>query len=139
MGSYILNSGKIIAILFDMGKESTVLGKEGEDTAVTYLIEHGYKIIDRNYCSQQGEIDIIAKDGGFLVFVEVKAYSIGSFGFPLGAVGPSKKKSLIHAARTYLMKNNIKDVHCRFDVLGIYKSWTGVPSFDLIKDAFNVS
>jgi putative endonuclease len=122
-----------------MGIESTILGKEGEDTAVTYLIEHGYQLIDRNYRSQQGEIDIIAKDGAFLVFVEVKAYSMSSFGFPLGAIGPAKRKSMIHAARTYLMKNNIKDVNCRFDVLGIYKSWSGLPNFELIKDAFNVS
>ncbi len=134
-----LSFGGKIAVHPDMGKESTILGKEGEAIAIDHLIEHGYKLVDRNYHSQQGEIDIIAKDGDFLVFVEVKAYSTGSFGFPLGAVGPSKKKSMIHAARTYLMKNNIKNVNCRFDVLAIYRSWQGLSSFDLIKDAFHVS
>lgn len=134
-----LSFGGKIAVNPDVGKESTILGKEGETIAIDHLIEHGYKIIDRNYRSQQGEIDIIAKDGEFLVFVEVKAYSTGSFGFPLGAVGSSKKKSMIHAARTYLMKNNIKNVNCRFDVLAIYRSWQGLSSFDLIKGAFHVS
>jgi len=122
-----------------MGNESTILGKEGEAIAVQYLIEHGYKILDRNYHSQQGEIDIIAKEGDFLVFIEVKTYSIGSYGTPLGAVRRSKRESIIHAARTYLFKNNIKNVNCRFDVLAIYRSWKGLSNFDLIKDAFHVS
>ncbi len=122
-----------------MGKESSTLGKEGEAIAVQFLTELGYKILDRNFRSQQGEVDIIAKDGDQLVFVEVKTYSIGSFGTPLGAVGRSKKESLIHAARTYLMKNNIKNVNCRFDVLAIYRSWQGLSNFDHIKDAFHVS
>jgi putative endonuclease len=131
--------GRIIAVHSDMGKESTILGKEGETIAIEYLVSHGYKIFGRNFRSQQGEIDIIAKDGDFLVFVEVKIYSIGSFGTPLGAVRRSKKESMIHAARTYLLKNNIKDTNCRFDVLAIYRSWKGLSSFDLIKDAFHVS
>lgn len=122
-----------------MGMESQMLGKEGEAIALKYFTERGYKIIDKNFRSQQGEVDIIAKDGDFLVFVEVKAYSIGSFGTPLGAVGKSKKASIIHAARTYLLKNNIKNVNCRFDVLAIYRSWTGLTNYDHIKDAFHVS
>jgi len=128
-----------IAVYYGMGNESTTLGKEGETIAVQYLIEHGYKILDRNYHSQQGEIDIIAKEGDFLVFVEVKMYSIGSYGTPLGAIRRSKKESMIHAARTYLFKNNIKNINCRFDVLAIYRSWKGLSNFDLIKDAFHVS
>ena len=122
-----------------MGIESTILGKEGETIAVEYLAEHGYQILDRNFRSQQGEIDIIAKEGDFLVFVEVKIYSIGSIGTPLGAIRKPKKESIIHAARTYLFKKNIKNVNCRFDVLAIYRSWKGLSSFDLIKDAFHVS
>lgn len=133
------SAGKIIAVYSDMGKESTTLGKEGEAIAVQYLIEHSYQVIDRNYRSQQGEVDIIARDGNFIVFVEVKTYSIGSFGTPLGAVRKAKKESIIHAARTYLLKNNIKDINCRFDVLAIYRSWSGLTSYDLIKDAFHVS
>jgi putative endonuclease len=128
-----------IAVHPYMGKESTILGKEGETIAVEYLAEHGYKILDRNFRSQQGEIDIIAKENDFLVFVEVKIYSIGSIGTPLGAIRKPKKESMIHAARTYLLKNNIKNVNCRFDVLAIYRSWKGLSSFDLIKDAFHVS
>ncbi len=119
-----------------MGKESVTIGREGEEIAIRHLIERGYRIVERNFHSQQGEIDIVAKDGEFLVFVEVKLYSISSFGTPLGAVRRSKKESIIHAARTYLMKKNIRDINCRFDVLAIYKSWKGLVTFDLIKDAF---
>lgn len=122
-----------------MGKESYEIGLEGEDTAIQYLVEHGYQMIDRNFRSQQGEIDLIAKDGNFLVFVEVKNYSISSFGTPLGAIRKAKKESLTHAARTYLYKNNIKDTNCRFDVVAIYKSWKGLTKIELIKDAFSVS
>ena len=122
-----------------MGNISSTLGKEGEAIAVQFFTELGYTILDRNFHSQQGEVDIVAKDGDMLVFVEVKAYSIGSFGTPLGAVGKSKKASIIHAARTYLMKKAIKNVNCRFDVLAIYRSWQGISSFEHIKDAFHVS
>lgn len=122
-----------------MGKESPILGREGEAIAVEYLIENGYKVLDLRFRSQQGEIDIVAKDGDFLVFIEVKTYSMGSIGTPLGAVTRSKKESLVHAAKTYLLKNNIKNINCRFDVLAIYRSWKGLSSFDLIKDAFHVS
>jgi putative endonuclease len=84
-------------------------------------------------------VDIVAKDGEFIVFVEVKSYSFGSFGTPLGSIRKSKKESIIHAAKFYLYKNNIKNINCRFDVLAIYSSWKGITKYELIKDAFHVS
>ena len=116
--------------------ESVKIGREGEDLAIRHLIDKGYNIVERNYRSQQGEIDIIAKDKNILAFVEVKLYSISSINSPLGAVRRSKRESIIHAARTYLMKKCIRDINCRFDVLAIYRSWNGLVSYDLIKDAF---
>jgi putative endonuclease len=118
-----------------MGIESVKIGRCGEDIAVRYLSGKGYNVIERNFHSQQGEIDIIAREGNYLVFVEVKNYSFRSFGNPLGSVNKAKKDSMIHAARTYLYKNNIRDLYCRFDVLAIYN----FESFQLIKDAFHVS
>jgi putative endonuclease len=120
---------------WDMGIESVKIGRCGEDIAERYLSGKGYEIIERNYRSQQGEIDLIAKEGNYLVFIEVKNYSFRSFGNPLGAVNKAKKDSMVHAARTYLYKTNICNINCRFDVLAIYN----YESFQLIRNAFYVS
>jgi putative endonuclease len=122
-----------------MGKESYELGKRGEEAAEKYLLQHGYQLLEKNYHSQQGEIDIIARDGNFLVFVEVKSYSFRSYGTPVGAVGKSKKQSIIHAAETYLYKKNIKNTYCRFDVLTIYRRLDGSRAIELYKNAFMVN
>jgi len=122
-----------------MGKESYQQGIKGEEVAEKYLIQHGYKIIEKNFHSQQGEIDIIASENEFLVFVEVKNYSFRSYGSPLGAVRKSKKQSIIHAARTYLYKHNIKNTFCRFDVLTIYRRPDGSRAVDLYRNAFLIN
>lgn len=127
--------GKKIAVYYGMSRKSLEIGKTGEELAAQYLRGKGYIILERNFHSQQGEVDIIAKDGNFLVFVEVKNYSFRSMGSPLGAVRRSKRESIIHAARTYLYKNNIKGINCRFDVLSIYN----MSKYELIKDAFYVN
>jgi putative endonuclease len=122
-----------------MGKESYDLGRQGEEAAERYLVQHGYEIVDRNYRSQQGEVDLIARDGKFLVFVEVKSYSFRSYGSPVGAIRQSKKESIIHAANTYLFKNQIKDTDCRFDVLTFYRRPDGSRAIELYKNAFLVN
>jgi putative endonuclease len=124
-----------IALMLCVANLSNDLGKCGEDIAVQYLSGKGYRVVERNFHSQQGEIDIIAYDGQFLVFVEVKNYSFRSFGSPLSAVNKAKRMSMIHAARTYLYKNSVKNINCRFDVLAIYN----YEKYELIKDAFCVS
>src|SRR5512138_794272 len=115
-----------------MGRESFISGRVGEDLAVDYLSHKGYIILERNFRSSQGEIDIIAKEKDFLVFIEVKNYSVRSLGTPLGALRRAKKDSIIHAATTYIYKRDIRGVNCRFDVLAIYN----MERFELIKDAF---
>ena len=122
-----------------MGIESYQIGRDGEEIAAEYLRQQGYQIIERNFCSQQGEIDLVAKDRSFLVFVEVKNYSGRSFGSPLGAVRKNKKQSIIHAARTYLHRKNIKDTFCRFDVVTIFRRPDGSRAVELYKDAFHVN
>lgn len=122
-----------------MGKESKEIGTSGEERSCRYLEQNGFVILERNYHSQQGEIDIIAKDGEFLVFIEVKNYSFRSYGSPLGAIGKSKRQSIIHAAQTYLYKKNIKDTNCRFDVLTIHRKFNGSCVIEHIKDAFYVN
>ncbi|MFA5113131.1 MAG: YraN family protein [Candidatus Margulisiibacteriota bacterium] len=120
-----------------MGMESYRLGQEGEDAAEEYLRQQGYQIIERNYHSQQGEIDLIAKEGGFLVFVEVKSYSFRSLGSPAGAVRKSKRESIIHAAQTYIYQQQVKDTYCRFDVLTIYRRLDGSRAIELYRNAFS--
>jgi putative endonuclease len=122
-----------------MGMESYKQGIKGEDAAEKYLVQQGYEILERNFHSQQGEVDIVARDGRFLVFVEVKNYSFKSYGSPLGAVRKSKKQSVVHAARTYLYKKNIKNTYCRFDVLTIYRRPNGSRAIELYKNAFMVN
>jgi putative endonuclease len=122
-----------------MGKESKDLGNSGEDAACDYLTGLGFKIMERNFRSQQGEIDIIARDKNFLVFVEVKSYSFRSYGSPLGAVRKSKRQSIIHAAQTYLYKNKIKNTNCRFDIISIYRNYSGSINIEHLKDAFYVN
>ncbi|MGB9613099.1 MAG: YraN family protein [Candidatus Margulisiibacteriota bacterium] len=122
-----------------MGWESYKQGLKGEEIAAKYLEQLGYKILERNFHSQQGEIDLIACDGEFLVFVEVKNYSFRSFGKPAASIRKSKKESIIHAARYYLYKNKIKGINCRFDVVSIYRRSDGSVAIDLFKNAFMVN
>jgi len=119
-----------------MGIESYQIGKKGEEIAEKYLIQCGYEILEKNFHSQQGEIDIVAREGDFLVFIEIKNYSFRSFGSPLGAIRKSKRENLIHAARTYIHKKNIKGINCRFDVVTIYRRPDGSRAIELFKNAF---
>ena len=122
-----------------MGQESYDLGKSGEEIAEKYLSQQGYKILEKNFRSQQGEIDLIAREKDFLVFIEVKNYSFRSLGTPLSAVKISKRQSIIHAARTYLYKKDIRDIYCRFDVITIFRRPDGSRAIELYKNAFTVN
>lgn len=122
-----------------MGQESYELGIAGESFVVQYLVKQGYRIIERNFHSRQGEVDIIARDKDFLVFVEVKNYSYRSYGSPVGAVRKSKRQSIIHAARTYLCQKNIRKVSCRFDVVTIYRKSSGEQLIEHHRNAFMVN
>ncbi|MCX5749913.1 MAG: YraN family protein [Candidatus Saganbacteria bacterium] len=122
-----------------MGIESKILGNIGEDLACGLLIEMGWKVIERNFRSNHGEIDIIAKDEDILVFVEVKSYTYRSFYKPVFSITQYKKKSLIHAARTYIMLNGVKGINCRFDVIATYKDRKGEQKTEHFKNAFEIN
>ncbi len=121
-----------------MGRESYQLGQSGEDLAASYLTKQGYRIVERNFRSHHGEIDIIAYDQQFLVFVEVKNYSCRSFGAPLSAITKSKREGIIHAAKVYLFRRKISGVNCRFDVLVIFRRKQDLAIVDLYKNAFTL-
>ncbi|MBI4546701.1 MAG: YraN family protein [Ignavibacteriae bacterium] len=94
-------------------------GTLGEDLAIDYLEKKGYRILERNFRYEHGEIDIIAEDNSVLVFVEVKARRSKLFGEPEEAVTPRKRNQLRKTADGYLFMNNIDDRECRFDVIAI--------------------
>ena len=94
-------------------------GDQAEAIAANYLRAHKHKIIEQNYRIPSGEIDIISKDNGTLVFVEVKYLKSIKQYFPEEQVSPSKQRKLFKAAKSYLQVNKY-DGECRFDVLAIH-------------------
>ena len=113
------------------------LGRSGERIAVRCLKDHGYKILHRNWKSSLGEIDIIARQGSTLCFVEVKARSGENFGDGLEAVGPTKQAQIVRAALGFLMQHKLPVQDCRFDVIAVrLKPAPGQEPCELVQDAF---
>lgn len=113
-----------------------VLGARGEDLAVKYLKKKGYKVIERNYRCQWGEIDLVAREGDTLVFVEIKSRSSSGFGLPQDAVGRFKQEKLIQVAQAYMAEHRLQEtIPARFDVVAVQLTASG-PNIELIKDAF---
>jgi len=113
------------------------LGSEGEDLAVRFLQKKGYRIVARNYKTPVGEIDIIARDGDTIVFIEVKTRTDISFGYPFEAVNKRKRQKLKNLALLYLKRQG-KEFPVRFDVLSIFCMGNGKKDIEHIKDAFEV-
>ncbi len=93
-------------------------GGRGEDAAVELLEGHGLRIVARNYRTRFGEIDLVARDGATLVFVEVRLRADGRFGGAAASVGAHKRSRLVSAARLYLSQTRSR-LPCRFDVVAI--------------------
>ncbi len=94
-------------------------GKFFEQQASDFLLKKGYEILSRNYTIRGGEIDIIAKKGEILSFVEVKARKSSNFILPREAVDMKKQKRMIRAAQKYIVEKEINDLGISFDVLEI--------------------
>ena len=95
------------------------LGISGENLACAELQRRGYAILERRYRTRLGEIDIIARDGATLVFVEVKARLTDDFGGAAAAVTAWKQRRIAHMAMDYLARRTLVDCPCRFDVVAI--------------------
>ncbi|HEY7741758.1 MAG TPA: YraN family protein [Burkholderiales bacterium] len=91
-------------------------GGPAEDLAAAFLERQGLRILERNYRCRFGEIDLVARSGGLLVFVEVRARSSEAFGGAAGSITAAKRRRLVAAARHYLARRGA-DVPCRFDVV----------------------
>lgn len=94
-------------------------GVLGEDAAVIFLKNQGFRIIDRNFQKRYGEIDIVAKDKNTLVFVEVKTRIGDRFGLPEDAVNKRKVRSLIQSAEYYRLKKKKYDDDIRIDAVAV--------------------
>lgn len=114
--------------------EHNEFGKKGEDIAAEYLQKKGYKILERNWVSGKNEIDIIAREGKYVVVVEVKSRHSNYAGEPETAVTKDKQRSLIRAANSYVRKMNM-DEEVRFDIISILVV-KGKEEINHIEDAF---
>ncbi len=111
------------------------MGDSGERSAVSYLQRQGFAILDRNYTFNHGEIDVVAKDGDDLVFVEVKLRRSIRFGSPEESVTPAKQELIRRTAEGYLQEKKLKNIFCRFDVVAITVE-KGIKKFVHYKNAF---
>jgi putative endonuclease len=112
------------------------IGDMGENLAVKKLKRMGYKIIERNFLTKTGEIDIIARDGKYLVFVEVRVRNNGQFGSGAETVDKIKQRKIIRTSLCYLQRTNSLDVPVRFDVVSISDLYAKNPSVEVIQNAF---
>jgi len=110
-------------------------GKEGEDIAINYLIEKGYRLIERNFLYQHLEIDIIVEMDELIVFVEVKSRGINPLVPFNRVITRAKQRHIIKAADFYLKSNNINK-ECRFDVITILRLVDGSIEINHIENAF---
>jgi len=114
-------------------------GKNGENLAVSYLRGEGYKIIERNYRTKLGEIDIIADCKGCTCFVEVRAKNSPAFGLPEETILKKKQRQISKAALAYIKEFKLEDKSCRFDVVCIDGVEGPRPQVRLIKNAFDLN
>ena len=123
-----------------MTKQRLKLGRKGEEEAVKFIKKQGYRILQTNFKTKSGEIDIIAEDKKVVAFIEVKTRATGEYGSPLEAVNYHKRKKIALVANQFLTRHKVENRECRFDIVAILarsddpKTW----EIDLIKDAFSV-
>lgn len=103
------------------GNRAQAMGRRGEDLAHRYLEGHGLRVVARNYRAPggAGEIDLVARDGETIVFVEVKSRATDEFGSPDRAVGPDKERHLLRAALDYVHRAEADWETVRFDIVNV--------------------
>ncbi|MFO7606445.1 MAG: YraN family protein [Desulfurivibrionaceae bacterium] len=121
-----------------MTEKHLTLGRRGEELACRFLKKGGYKILEKNYRGHLGEIDLVAREGGCLVFVEVKTRSTTAFGHPLESINPRKQHQLSKVAAEYLAAHGGAEQFCRFDAVSILLV-SGEPLIELVKNAFEIN
>lgn len=97
-----------------------ILGKQGEEIAINYLNKKGYKILEKNFLCRQGEIDVIALEDNYIVFIEIKSRTNTEFGLPSESVTKKKIKKILKAAGYYLYIRNLENLDVRIDAIEVY-------------------
>lgn len=110
-------------------------GDRGEEAALRYLLREGYTLVERNYRTRFGEVDLILRDGDTLVFVEVKLRRNAAFGSPLEAVTARKQQTIRALAEGYIAEKDLDSQEVRFDVVGLLAG-TGSIEIEHLRDAF---
>ncbi len=113
------------------------LGDRGEMIAWNYLIQRGYRLLEKNYRCRIGEVDVIAKKGKRIAFIEVKTRSSDRYGTPSEAVHAQKQKKMARLAEWYLKEKKIIQAPVSFDVVEV--KWDlKSPQIRLIENAFSL-
>lgn len=112
------------------------LGLDGEQRARRVLEGRGYRVLDCRYRTRHGELDLVARHAGVVVFVEVKARRGRSFGDPAAAVTSQKQRRLVAMAAEYLARHRLTRAAVRFDVVTVDHTAAGLPAITVIPDAF---
>jgi putative endonuclease len=120
--------------------DESTLGQQGEALAARFLRRRGYKILARGTRLGIGELDLIARDGATVVFVEVKTRQSQQAGHPVEAVDPNKQRRLTRLAVTFLKKHRLLDTPARFDIVAItWPEGKRRPTIDHFVDAFEAT
>jgi len=114
------------------------LGKRGEALAWNFLRKRGCSILEKNFRTRFGEIDVIAQREGTVIFIEVKTRRNENFGAPSEAVDWRKRQRLARAAEAFLQTRNLEDRPTRFDILSVIWDGAGEPQFSILEDAFSL-
>lgn len=117
-------------------KGKRILGAMGEKAAADFLVKNKYKIIEMNFKTKIGEIDIIARDKEYIVFIEVKTRSGTKYGLPCQAVDFRKQNVIGKVSAMYLANKGLNNQNCRFDVIEVYSNGYDINNICHIKDAF---
>lgn len=113
------------------------LGDRGERKAAGFLRRQGFRILARQYANPYGEIDLIARDGDAIVFVEVKTRRSDVAGLPVEAVTSDKQRKMTKTALVWLKRRGLLESHCRFDVVSIlWPEDSKAPQITHYKNAF---
>lgn len=119
-----------------MSKTSREKGNEAENLAAAYLESKGWTLLDRNYFFEHAEVDIVAYDQHYIVFVEVKARTNTYFGRPEDAITPEKEKNIYKAAEAWMYERKMEGALVRFDVIAIVQKENEAPEITHFEDAF---
>ncbi len=122
-----------------MLNKSQQFGKKNELIAASFLKKKGYKILEQNYRTKNGEIDIIAKEKETIVFVEVKSGRTGFAGSPKWAVTFKKQRKISMVALYYLKMMKLSNHKARFDVVSIIFNKDNSVNIELLKNAFELA